>query len=109
MPLVTVYQYPVIGTTPPTAAQMNSPGEIAAMITAQISMLDADTTGLLLHNFGIGLVGQQRLHPMLSYRLTAAPTGGTASPSLVTLGPNLSQFAVLAGNSITNSGPTVVT
>lgn len=45
---------------------MSVPGGIATMITAQISMLDADTTGVLVHNFNLGPIALQRLHPMIA-------------------------------------------
>jgi len=79
MSLVTTYQYPVIGTTPPTAAQMAVPGGIATMITAQISMLDADTTGVLTHNMGLTAQEQQRLFPLIA---TYFNTMTTAYPFL---------------------------
>lgn len=72
--LVTTYQYPVIGTTPPTAAQMAVPGGIATLITAQISMLDADTTGVLVHNMGLTSTEQQRLFPIIDSYFTTMET-----------------------------------
>src|ERR1700686_4551794 len=79
MALLTTYQYPVIGTTPPTAAQMAVPGGIATMITATINMLDADTGGVLIHNMGLTLTEQQRLFPLIDFYMNA---NGTAGPFL---------------------------
>jgi hypothetical protein len=60
------YSYPVSGTTPPTAAQMNIPGAIATMITGRLNMLDADTTITITHNYGLSLAEQSNLFPMLA-------------------------------------------
>lgn len=90
MALVTTYQYPVIGTTPPTAAQMAVPGGIATMITATINMLDADTTGVLTTNMGLTAQEQQRLFPLINSYFNVVET---AYPGLT--------FNPLGANAIT--------
>jgi len=60
------YSYPVSGTTPPTAAQMNVPGAIATMITGTLQMLDADTTITITHNMAFGATGVSQLKPWIN-------------------------------------------
>jgi hypothetical protein len=93
MALFTNYQYPVIGTTPPTVAQMGT-GGIATMIVAQISMLDADTSGVLVTNYNHSPTAVQRLFPVVSYYFdvveTAYPglTFGQLLPNSLLVGKN---------------------
>lgn len=60
------YNYPVSGTTPPTAVQMNQPGGIATLITGIVSMIDSDTTGIITHNFGLSTVESGDLFPLVN-------------------------------------------
>ena len=71
------YSYPVSGTTPPTAAQMNIPGAIATMDTGTLSMGDADTTLSVVHNYGLSLVEQSNLFPMIDDTNSVVETAGS--------------------------------
>jgi hypothetical protein len=71
------YSYPVSGTTPPTAAQMNIPGAIATMITGTLYMGDADTTISVVHNFGLSQAEQNNLFPMIVDQPSVAETAGS--------------------------------
>lgn len=79
MALTVIYAYPIAGTTPPTAAQMNQPGGIATLITATINMLDADSAGTITHNFGHSSIGVSNEYPLIGWYFTA---GATAWPDL---------------------------
>jgi hypothetical protein len=99
MALVTTYTFPVSGTTPPTAAMMSMPGGSNNLIVATISMTDADTSGVFVHNMNLGtgvdlpanfplvrITGQQ-------YESTFMPgitvTNPGTSPNQFTIGKNL--------------------
>jgi hypothetical protein len=71
------FSYPVSGTTPPTAAQMNIPGAIATMITGRLSMVDADTTLVVTHNMGLSLAEQNNLQPFVNSANEVLETSGS--------------------------------
>jgi len=68
------YSYPVQGTTPPTAAQMNIPGAIATLITGTLQMADADTTISIIHNMGLSQTEQSNLFPFITFTDSAIET-----------------------------------
>lgn len=96
---VVTYQYPVIGTTAPTAIQMFE----LSSLTAQVSMGDTDTTGAIVHNWGLTAAQNTALQPWLSYWLQ---TPGTAIPILsFALSTN---SVTITKVSVTGSGGTYV-
>ena len=91
------YSYPVSGTTPPTAAQMNIPGAIATMITGTLYMGDADTTLTVVHNLGLSQAEQTNLFPMIvdlgavletagSFKVWVRPAPSSTPANSVTIG-----------------------
>lgn len=72
---VVTYQYPVIGTTAPTAIQAS----VVSSLACQVSMGDTDTTGVITHNWGLSAAQNTALQPWLSVWLQ---TPGTLVPIL---------------------------
>jgi hypothetical protein len=88
MSLVT-YKFPVSGTTPPTAAQMNQPGGSNNLLIAQVNMADTDTSTVLVHNMGLSAAEQAAGFPVLSHYLTTGETAG----SFLTFNPTAGNVA----------------
>lgn len=99
------YRYPVAGATPPTFAQSYGRG----VVTAQVNFGDTDTSAVVIDNFGLSANELADLFPRVIMDATVANGGGSNPTSPIQLGPTVSTFAVLAGNSVTNSGSSVVT
>lgn len=78
---VVTYTYPVTGTTPPTAAQMQN----ADTVRATVLMGDADTTATLTHNFAESTTALAQLFPdVIFYPVTLTSVSET-SPPIVTV------------------------
>ena len=73
---VVTYQYPVIGTTAPTAIQAS----VVSSLTCQVSMGDTDTTGVIAHNWGLSAAQNTALQPWIVGPWLQTP--GTAVPIL---------------------------
>lgn len=73
---VVTYQYPVIGTVAPTATQAS----LVNSLTCQISMGDADTTGVITHNWAFSAAQNTALQPWIAGPWLQTP--GTLTPIL---------------------------
>jgi len=72
MSVVTTYEYPITGTTAPSAVQ-SAP---YTMVTATVFLDTSDTTVTVTHNWGLDQNSQNFLFPTII--LTPSGTGGTA-------------------------------
>lgn len=64
------YRYPVSGSTAPTAAQVVN----NSLVTAQYVMVDSDVVATIVHNMALSATQLANGFPVLSNRLTSAPT-----------------------------------
>lgn len=69
------YAYPVSGNTAPTAVQAFN----SNMLTANVVMVDADTTAVLTHNWNLSTAQLANLWPTIQYY---AGVAGTVVPIL---------------------------
>jgi len=76
---VVTYEYPIAGTTTPTAAQTGP----YAMLTATVFFDTSDTTLVVTHNWGIVQANQVSLFPTII--LTPAALGGTGPSVTATI------------------------
>ena len=92
---VFTYTYPVSGTTPPTAAQMQN----ASMIVGTLAMADADTQLVITHNMAVPQADQNALFPLITHEFNVS---GSTYPQLVFNNPAASATpanSVTAGKS----------
>ena len=76
MPTVT-YSYPVSGTVAPTILQALG----CNMLTAQVNMLDADSTGAVItHNWQLSTAQLSNQWPVVSWYISA---GSTVAPAMI--------------------------
>ena len=70
--MTVTYLYPATGTTPPTAAQML----LQTLLTVQVNFLDADTLGVLTHNWGLSAAETGFYRPIIVPVATVRETAG---------------------------------
>lgn len=70
---LTNYKYPVTGTVAPTVAQASQ----AVALTAQVTLVDADTGAVITHNWQLANAALQLPLPSLTFQVF-----GTAAPNL---------------------------
>jgi hypothetical protein len=69
------YAFPVAGTTPPTATQMNQPGGSDNLVTGTVNMADADTVATVTHAMGLSAAEVSALFPLVNVYPTGSNTG----------------------------------
>jgi len=74
MAATVTYAFPVAGTTPPTAAQAFN----CNSLTANVTFLDADTTALITHNWGLTTAQLNNLWPWADFYPSALGTATVA-------------------------------
>ncbi len=103
MAVVITYVYPVAGgTVPPTVAQAAA----VAMVVAQVSMADTDTTTLVTHDFGMSLADGTFMFPLV---IAYIQTAGTALPILSVQLTNTLAITVTKNNAAGTGGTYLVT
>lgn len=97
------YQYPVAtaGTTPPTVLQSLG----ANMVNALVNWVDADTTTLLTHNFGMSTLDLSSLFPVVVVNNVAGVT--TTLQPVVTVGLTNSNAITLGKGTIVGTQGTL--
>lgn len=70
--MTVTYLYPATGTTPPSAAQML----LQNLLTVEINTLDADTAGVITHNWGLSAAETGFYRPIISVKSIVRETAG---------------------------------
>ena len=70
--MTVTYLYPATGITPPTAAQML----LQNLLTVQVNSLDADTTGVITHNWGLSAAETAFYRPLIIPKAVVLETAG---------------------------------
>lgn len=70
--MTVTYLYPNTGTTPPTAAQ----AALQTLMTIEVNALDADTQGVITHNWGLSAAETGFYRPVISTKYLARETAG---------------------------------
>ncbi len=103
--VVVTYAYPGSGTVPATAQQAS---QVQAQ-TLQISFADADTTGLVTHNFGLQTATFTPNTGQFFPEVLLTPgVVGTAFPALGVVWTSGNVITIAKGNTATGSGGTYV-
>lgn len=70
--MTVTYLYPATGTTPPTQAQMM----LQNLLTVEINALDADTQGVLTHNWQLSAAETGFYRPVIATKYLVRETAG---------------------------------